>query len=778
MTARGAGLGVVLLAALAACATSPNDEALIGTPPGAAPRPPALVARMAAALRARGPGYQARTEHRTPDGRPRYTNRLILEASPYLLQHAHNPVDWYAWGDEAFERARREGKPVLLSVGYATCHWCHVMEHESFENDQIAQLLNERYVAIKVDREERPDVDGVYMAAVEALTGSGGWPMTVWLTPDREPFYGGTYFPPRGGGRTGRPGFAAVLAQLADLYHDDPARVAGQTAELVQHVRRAVQPPAGGATVASAPLDAGARQLLADHDPDWGGFGGAPKFPRSVALELLLRHWRRTGEEPALAAVETTLDRMARGGICDQVGGGFHRYATDTRWLVPHFEKMLYDNALLAVAYLEGWQASGREDFARVVRETLDYLLRDLAAPDGGFYGATDADSGGGEGRFFLWRADEIDTVLGPERGRVVRTAFDVTPAGNFEGQSILWLPRPRAAVAAELALTPEQLDVEIAAARPLLLAARARREPPLRDEKIVAGWNGLAMSALARAGLALGEARYVAAAVRTARFVTQRMVDGGRLHRTFSDGAARHTGVLEDYAFVTAGLLDVFEATQDVEWLRRAIALQQVVSARFADPDAGGWFATADDAEALLAREKPDYEGALPTGASVTIQNLLRLEELTGDERHRAEAERGLGSFAGLLARNPSAAPRLLSALDWFTGAPKEIVLVAPAGADPGDALAPLLARLGSTFVPSHVLVFGTEGPGLARLAAMVPLAEDRQARGGRATAYVCRARVCDLPTSDPDVFARQLTAPALAREPRNAVQAPPPSP
>ena len=775
MTTRGARLGAVLLAVAAACAPSPGDQALIGTPPGAAPRPPALVSRMAAALRARGPGYQPRTEHLTPDGRPQYTNRLILEASPYLLQHAHNPVDWYAWGDEPFERARREGKPVLLSIGYATCHWCHVMERESFENDQIAQLLNERYVAIKVDREERPDVDGVYMAAVEALTGSGGWPMTVWLTPDREPFYGGTYFPPRSGGSTGRPGFADVLAQLADVYHDDPSKVSTTAAKLVVAVRRATAPPDGGATVASSPLDVGARQLLADFDPDWGGFGGAPKFPRSVALEFLLRQWRRTGDGAALAAVETTLDRMARGGIYDQVGGGFHRYATDARWLVPHFEKMLSDNALLAVAYLEGWQASGREDFARVVRETLDYLLRDMAAPDGGFYGATDADSDGGEGRFFLWGVDEIDQVLGPERGRVVRTVFDVTPTGNFEDRNILWLPRPRAEVAAGLGVTADQLDAEIAAARPLLLAARARRPPPLRDEKIVAGWNGLAMSALARAGLALGEARYVAAAVRTATFVTARMVEGGRLHRTFSDGAARHAGVLEDYAFVTAGLLDVFQATQDVQWLRQALALQQVVSARFADPEAGGWFVTPDDAEPLLARERPDYEGALPTGASVTIQNLLRLAELTGDERHRARAERGLGSFAGLLAKNPSAAPRLLSALDWFTGVPKEIVLAAPGGADPGAALAPLLARIGATFVPNHVLLFGTED-GLARLAATAPLAEDKQALGGRATAYVCRARVCDLPTGDPDVFARQLVAPALAREPRDAVH--PPSP
>jgi uncharacterized protein YyaL (SSP411 family) len=748
-----------LLVAIAACGSGPSsdDEALVGTPPGATARTPALVARLAAALHARGPEYQARTEHRTPDGRPRYTNRLILESSPYLIQHAHNPVDWYPWGDEAFERARREHKPVLLSVGYATCHWCHVMERESFEDDEIARVLNERYVAIKVDREERPDVDGVYMTAVEALTGGGGWPMTVWLTPDRQPFFGGTYFPPRDGARAGRPGFLSVLLQMADAYRDDPARVAGQATRLVDEVRQASRPPPSDALPSSAPIRAAAAELLSGFDAEWGGFGGAPKFPRSIALEFLLRYWRRTGSEAARTAVETTLDRMARGGIHDQVGGGFHRYATDRRWLVPHFEKMLSDNALLAVAYLEGWQATGRTDFAAVVRDTLDYLLRDMAAPDGGFYGATDADSAGGEGRFYVWRPDEIDAAVGPERGRLVRAYFDVTAGGNFDGASILWVPRQPGDVATGLGVAPERLASEVAASRPLLLAARARREAPLRDEKIVTGWNGLATSALARAGLALGEPRYVHAAVATARFMTTRMLSGGRLARAMTEGTAGHAGVLEDYAFVTAGLLDVFEATQDPAWLQQAIALERVVSAHFADP-AGGWFETADDAEALLARAKPGEEGALPTGASVSVQNLLRLAELTEDGAWRGEAERGLASVGGLLARAPAASPRLLSALDWTLDVPKAVVLVAPAEGDAGAVLVPFIARLGAGFVPNRVLLFGTDGAGVARLATAVPIVEGKGARGPDAVAYVCEGRTCDLPTSDADIFVRQL--------------------
>jgi len=735
------------------------DAKLVGLPPGAATRAPELVARLAAALRAKGKGYLPRTRHRDAEGRPLYTNRLILEASPYLLQHAHNPVDWYPWGDEAFDRARRESKPVFLSIGYATCHWCHVMEEESFEDEEIARFLNQHYVAIKVDREERPDVDGVYMAAVEALTGGGGWPLNVWLTPQREPFFGGTYFPPRDGMRGMRRGLASILTQLDEAFREDPVAVASQAERIVAQVRESLEAPPGVGGLSAAQLQQGADQLLATYDPVWGGFGGAPKFPRSVTLEFLLRYWRRSGSRAALEAVTTTLDRMGRGGVHDQLGGGFHRYSTDERWVVPHFEKMLSDNALLATAYVEAWQATGDPGFAQTARETLDYLLTEMRSPEGGFFSATDADSEGEEGRFFVWLPQEIDAALPSEQAQVVKAYFGVTEAGNFEGRSVLWVPRPASEVAAELGMSEDRLASELTAARTTLRAVRARRVPPLRDDKIVAGWNGLTISALARAGFAFGEPRYTRAAAETAGFVCARMVDrDGRLLRSFAAGAARHPAVLEDYAFVIAGLLDLHEATQEIVWAQRAIALQALLAAHFADPR-GAFYATPDDGPQLFAREKPDSDGATPSGNSVAIQDLLRLAELTGDERYRGDAERALRSFSGLLTRNPTAAPRLLSALDFYLDVPKEIVVVVPGSArDPLAAAEPLLDRLRRSFVPNRTLLVGAEGGGLDAVAALSPVAAGRRSEGEAPTAYVCEGRVCELPTGDPAAFARQL--------------------
>jgi uncharacterized protein YyaL (SSP411 family) len=731
-------VGLLALAVAAGC--RPADPPL--TPlPGAAPFAPELARRIGAAARERDRRDQPRTRHLGPDGRPRYTNRLILESSPYLLQHAHNPVVWHPWGDEAFATAREQRRPVLLSIGYSTCHWCHVMEEESYEDEEIAAYLNEHFVAIKVDREERPDVDGVYMEAVQAMTGSGGWPLNVWLTPERQPFYGGTYFPPRDGARGARTGFLTLLRTLADVYGREPARAASAAADVVARLASAGG-GAGGMPDAGA-IRAAVASLAAGFDATWGGFGRAPKFPRPATLELLLRHHRRTGDQRSLVMVTTTLERMAAGGIHDQLGGGFHRYATDAEWHVPHFEKMLYDNAQLAAVSLEAFQATGRADFAGVARDTLDWVAADMAAPEGGFYSATDADSPGGEGAYFRWTPVEIDGVIGAAPGRLVQAYFGVDDEG------ILWRPRPLADAAAAAGVAPEAMADAVAAARPALLAARARREPPATDRKVLVAWNGLMVSAFARGALVLDDPGYLAIARRAAA----RVADSGPLRHAIVDGRAAGDPFLDDYAFVIAGLLDLFEADADPRWLAQAIALQEALDAEFADRDGGGYFFTAAGHEPLLKRAKPDDDGALPAGNSVAALNLLRLAEYTDDARYRARAEGTLRAFRPVLARSPAALPRLLVALDFLLDRPKQVVIVAP---EDGDAAA-LLATLRQRFVPNRVMVSAPESR-LGALARFVPVAAEKVALGGRPTAYVCEARRCDLPATDPDVLARQL--------------------
>jgi uncharacterized protein len=722
---------------------------------GDAGEDPALTAKLRGALAAKGAAYRPRTHHLNPDGSPKYTNRLILEASPYLLQHAHNPVNWYAWGDEAFARAKREGKPIFLSVGYSTCHWCHVMEAESFEDEEIARTMNERYVAIKVDREERPDIDAVYMSAVQSLTGSGGWPMSVWLTPAREPFFGGTYFPPRDGARGARRGFLTLLTELADTYRADPGRVTTEAAKLAAAVRQELGGPeaapmvsAGGAT---AP-DAAVIRILVDHlkrafDATNGGLQGAPKFPSSLPIRLLLRSHRRTGDADALRMATLTLEKMAAGGICDQIGGGFHRYSTDARWLVPHFEKMLYDNALLAVAYLEAHQVTGRADFARVARETLDYVLLEMTAPSGAFYSATDADSEGVEGKFFVWSEAEIRAVLGrgPAADRFIR-AYGVTPAGNFDGSNILFVAR-----------ADEKERAALSDARAKLYAARARRIPPARDDKILAGWNGLTISALALGGRVLGEPRYTSAAARAADFVVGKMRPGGVLARTFVDGRAGSPGFLEDHAFVAAGLFDLYEASFDPRWLREALVLCTETETLFADPATGGWFSTGAKHETLLAREKPSTDGATPSGTSVAIMNALRAATFSGDDHWRAIADRAFGALREPLARHPLGLAEALLALDFRTDVAREVAVVWPKQAGPAGA-APLLAVVRRSFLPNKVLAGSAEGEDLGALAGLAPFVAQKRALGGRSTAYVCERGRCELPTSDPNVLARQL--------------------
>ena len=723
--------------------------------PGCQPDP-ALVARLAAALAAKGAGYRPRARHLLPGGSPRYVNRLILEGSPYLLQHAHNPVSWYPWGDEAFQRARRENKPIFLSVGYSTCHWCHVMERESFEDEEIARYLNESFVAIKVDREERPAVDALYMNAVQLMNDGGGWPMTLVLDPERRPFFSATYLPARDGDRGASAGLLTVLRRLHDAWVTEPTRVRDAAAEVAAKVKEASRPGAPGTLPGPAAIRAGVREIEDTFDEKEGGFGRAPKFPSPVSLDLLGRYHRRTRDPRALEMLERTLQAMAAGGIHDQVGGGFHRYSTDARWRVPHFEKMLYDNAQLATTYLAAHQITGRQDFAAVARRTLDYLDREMSDPAGGFRSATDADSPGPdghdeEGRFFTWTPGELRQVLGAQRARIAAACLGVTEKGDLDGRSVLHVPGPPGEIAASLRMKPAALRDACEAARRDLYAARARRPPPLRDDKVVAAWNGLAISAFARGAQVLGEERHAARAVRAAEHLLGAMSRNGRLLRSWKDGQPGQAGTLDDHAFAAQGALDLFEATHDPRWLSWAIALHQTLELHFRDPD-GGYFLTADDDEALLAREKPGYDGAEPSGNSVAAMNLLRLAKLTGEDAWRKAAEATLRAFAGQLGGR--ALPAMLAALDFATDRPLQVVVVAPPR---GDSAA-LIDAARRVYVPNRVLVVVTEGEDPSAQRRLAPLLEGKRAMAGKPTAYVCRGTVCDLPTSDPVVFARQL--------------------
>ncbi|QXE87883.1 thioredoxin domain-containing protein [Geomonas nitrogeniifigens] len=708
----------------------------------------------------RGFSYRPRTRHMLPGGWARYTNRLFLETSPYLLQHAHNPVNWFPWGDEAFELARRLNRPVLVSIGYATCHWCHVMEEQSFEDETIAEFLNRNFIAIKVDREERPDVDTVYMTAVHAMGMQGGWPLNVFVAPDRKPFYGGTYFPPSD--YPGGLGFMSLLQRIRESFLAAPERVSRAGVQLTEAIRTMLAPTVGEDSWQEVSLDQAVRLYRDRFDDRNGGLVGAPKFPSSLPLRLLLRQHLRGGDRQLLSMAELTLQRMAAGGIYDQAGGGFHRYATDTAWLVPHFEKMLYDNALLTMSYLEGFQATGRAEFAKVAREILRYLQRDMQAPGGGFYSATDADSLSPEGHreegvFFTWTPEELTEALGEERGKLVAACYGVTRGGNFEGRSILHRDRSVAELASELKRSEQELELMLSDCRELLYRARAKRPLPLRDEKILASWNGLAISAFARAGLILANPDLVQVAAEAAAFMLQNMIQEGRLRHSYQEGVARGEGFLDDYAFMIAGLIDLFEASGKVRWLERSAELCAAALEQFEDRELGGFFMTGPYHEQLISREKPAYDGVLPSGNSVMVMNLLRLNSLTGDRCLLEQAERALSAFAAQLARSPIALSEMLLAVDYQQQIPKEVVIVAPAGRP--EAAEPFLEGLRRVFVPNRVLVVVCEGEELEQAARLIPLLEGKHAEADRAMAYLCENRSCRRPTSDPEEFYRQLT-------------------
>ncbi len=627
--------------------------------------------------RQRGSHYTPRTRHLLADGSPRYTNRLFLESSPYLLQHAHNPVDWYPWGEEAFETAKRLDRPVLLSIGYSTCHWCHVMEEESFEDEEVATVLNSNYIAVKVDREERPDLDAIYMTAVQSMTGGGGWPLNVWLTWEKKPIFGGTYFPARDGDRGVGMGFLNILERLTDIYKTDREKVEKTGNDLVDAIGRTMAIPPGTQLPGVDVLHKASRIYKQEFDPVNGGTQGAPKFPSSLPVRFLLRHWRRTKDKTLLEMARKTLVKMASGGMYDQVGGGFHRYSTDQQWLVPHFEKMLYDNALLVVAYLEGFQAIGEEKFAAVVRHILGYVNREMRSPDGAFYSATDADSIDpqghmDEGYFFTWTPEEIREALDQDQAEAVIRYYGVSETGNFEGRSILNQGPDPAGVARDLKVSEQALGEIIEQANHRLYLVRSTRPKPLRDEKILTAWNGLMITAYAMAGRILDQPEYIDQAETSARFILTRVFKENKLHRSYKDGEPRHNGYLEDYAFFTAALLDLYDATHDAKWLEKAIELDAILEEKFEDLENGGFFMTAHDHEVLIARQKNSSDGALPGGNSVAVLCLFRLAGYTTQERYADRGRKALKAFSNILSFNPAILSEMLLAVDHFLSTPK----------------------------------------------------------------------------------------------------------
>lgn len=662
-------------------------------------------------------------------------NRLASESSLYLRQHAQNPVDWYPWGPEALEKAKREDKPIFLSVGYSACHWCHVMEHESFEDAGTAAVLNEHFVPVKVDREERPDVDAIYMTAVQALNqGQGGWPMSVWLTPDLQPFYAGTYYPPRP--MYGRPSFRQVLTKLAEVWRDQRDEVTKSAGNITEVLRRHTEPEKVEGELTEGLLRVAPQLLRRIFDDRHGGFGTAPKFPHAIDLRLLLRSWHRFGDNDALVMVRKTLGGMARGGIYDHLGGGFHRYSVDERWLVPHFEKMLYDNALLSVAYLEGFQATAEPFYRQIVEESLDYVLREMTDPAGPFYSTQDADSEGVEGKFYVWRDREVRDVLG-DVADLFNSVYDVTPEGNWEGHSILHRLRTDDQDAALLKMDVGGLRERLAQARKKLFDVRSKRVWPGRDEKVLTSWNGLMIAAFAKAGAVLDRADYTDAAVRAADYILSNMrTPDGRLYRTTAVGSLpKIDGYLEDYAYFTDALVDVYGATFDVRWLTAAEQLAGVMVERFGDAN-GGFFTTPAGQGDLILRMKDQHDASVPSGSAMAVTGLLRLAELTGTTRWRQFADGGLKALAGVMHDSPMAAAQALLALDFALGPVEEVAVVGS-----GDEAKPVLRAAREPFRPRRVVALkepDTESP--------LPLLADKAA-DGPVTTYICRNYACQAP-------------------------------
>ncbi len=658
-------------------------------------------------------------------------NRLIDETSPYLLQHANNPVDWYPWGQDALDRANREDRPILLSIGYSACHWCHVMEHESFENASIAKLMNDNFVNIKVDREERPDIDQIYMNAVQMMTGSGGWPLTVFLLPNGQPFFGGTYFPPEDA--YGRPGFRRVLETLAQVYHTKRDEVTGNAKALIDQLDQQVLQSAG-APVDIAVLDAANRVLGSSFDPHLGGFGRAPKFPPGMSIDFLLRYHYRTADEHTLHMATFTLEKMAYGGLYDQVGGGFHRYSTDERWLVPHFEKMLYDNALLARAYLDAYRVTGNALHRRITEETLDFVVREMRDSSGAFYSTQDADSEGVEGKFYVWNLQEFSEVVGSD-AELLAKYFNVSEAGNFEDKNILNIPRPPELFSKLESISIEDLESKAQAARKKLYAVREKRVKPGRDEKVLTDWNGLMLRAFADAANYLGRDDYRAVAESNANFILTTLWDGNRLLHNFKDGRPRFNGYVDDYANLADGLFALYELTFEEKWLDHAVKIADRMIELFWDTEGGGFYFTSTDHESLITRTKDFFDNATPSGNSVAADVLLRLAAILDRRDYREKAEQILSKLSNMMRQYPTGFGRMLAAADFHLGPSKEVAIVGEPDA--------FLAILRRQYLPRTVVAAGSGD--------RIALLRGRPLVDGKPTAYVCENFTCKQPVTDP---------------------------
>ncbi len=692
-------------------------------------------------------------------------NRLRFEKSPYLLQHKDNPVDWYPWGDEAFEKAKKENKPIFLSIGYSTCHWCHVMEHESFEDPEVAALMNDTFVSIKVDREERPDIDHIYMTVCQMVTGSGGWPLTIMMTPDKKPFFAATYIPKNS--RYGRMGMMELVPRIKDLWDNHPGDLQDSADKITGALIDSALADLGGGSLDESALKTAYAQLLKRFDKVRGGFGRAPKFPTPHNLLFLLRQWKRTGDAAALNMVEKTLQSMRKGGMYDHVGFGFHRYSTDPEWFLPHFEKMMYDQAMLTMAYTEAYLATGNEIYKDTAEEIIAYVLRDMTSPEGGFYSAEDADSEGVEGKFYLWSEDEITHVLGEREAGLFLRVFNTTQGGNYkeeatghsEGENnILHLKKPLSDIAAEMKIAEKELKSRIESSRRKLFAVREKRVHPHKDDKVLTDWNGLMISALAKAYQAFGEPKYLEAAKKAAGFVLTKLrtEDGKLLHR-YRDGESAITAKVEDYAFMIMGLIDLYEASFEVDYLKTAISLNDDFIDHFWDKKAGGFYFTSDYGEKLLIRSKEIYDGAIPSGNSVAMFNLLRLERITADTELGEKASQIGKTFYKSVNRYPAGHTQLMVGIDFGYGPTFEVVIV-------GDLekkdTREMIAKLRGQFIPNKVVIHKPSSEQEPEITKIAGFTKSQKRLNGKATAYVCRNYKCNLPTTDVDKMLDQLGA------------------
>ncbi len=699
-------------------------------------------------------GVPLPSQQETTTSHKRNPNRLIHEKSPYLQQHAYNPVDWYPWGEEAFQKAINENKPIFLSIGYSTCHWCHVMEYESFEDEEVAKILNESFVSIKVDREERPDLDNIYMSVCQAMTGSGGWPLNLFLTPERKPFFSGTYFPKTE--RYGNPGFIAILKQISNLWKTNKESVVASS-EQITKVLQSMAAITPGEILTQETLKHAYEQLRDNFDMIYGGFGSSPKFPTPHNYTFLLRWWKRSNDPMALEMVEKTLERMGRGGMYDQLGGGFHRYSTDEYWLVPHFEKMLYDQALIAMAYTEAYQSTGKPYYADIVKGIFRYVLRDMTSPEGGFYSAEDADSEGVEGKFYVWTPDEIVKILGEKDGRIFCDYYDVSREGNFEEKNILHVDKPLDAFAKLEGIKPEELRELLRSAREKLFAVREKRVRPHKDDKILTSWNGLMIAALARGAQALHEPEYAQMAVRATDFILNALHrKDGTLLRRHRLGESAISGYLDDYAYFVWGLIELYEATFETKYLKIALELNKQMVENFWDEKGGGFFFSGKRNEQLIAQTKEIYDGATPSGNSVALFNILRLERMTGNPGLGKIGEQLVKTFGETISQHPSGYTHFLCALDFALGPTREIVI---AGEPDHKDTKQILEEIGKRFLPRKIVLLNS--PKDTSLEEIAEFVKEQKPIDGRATVYVCENYACKSPVNNINQIIQLLDEP-----------------